>query len=77
MYDNRQASVLLFKCRTNTLNINDRRFKEESTECQVCGNEKEDLPHFILWCPAYDESGKNKILQQPYQEEIIGFFFFF
>ncbi len=81
VYDNKQASVLLFKCRTNTLNINDRRrFKEEGTECQVCGNEKEDLPHFILWCPAYEEPRKkNKILQQPYeddQEKNIGKFLF-
>ncbi len=44
MYDIRLTSVLLFRCRTNTLNINDRnRFKRESTACQLCGNEREDL----------------------------------
>ncbi len=53
--------------------------RTQASECQVCGNEKEDLPHFILWSPAYEEPRKkNKILQQPYedQEEIIGNFLF-
>ncbi len=36
----------------------------------MCGSEKEDLKHFILWCPAYsEERQKNIILQQPYQDE--------
>ncbi len=36
----------------------------------MCGGEKEDLTHFLLWCPAYsDERLKNINLQQPYQEK--------
>ena len=71
IYDNRQASEILFKCRTNTLKLKDRnRFTNEETKCELCGNEKEDLKHFLLWCPAYSEvRQKNIKLQQPYQEE--------
>ncbi len=45
----------------------------------MCGSEKEDLKHFLLWGPGYsDERQKNIKLQQPYQEEesIIGEFLF-
>ncbi len=38
-------------------------------KCHLCGYDKEDLSHFILWCPAYDQPRqKNKKLQQPYEE---------
>lgn len=71
------SSMLLFKCRTNTLNLNDRkRFKEESTECKLCGYEREDLRHFLLWCPSYVlPRKKNEAMHQPYEdneENIIG-----
>ncbi len=41
----------------------------------MCGNENEDLKHFLLWCPAYSaDRQKNIKLQQSFQEEnnIIG-----
>ncbi len=70
VYQNDQASELLFKCRTNNMRLNDRRFWHEDTECDMCGVEKEDLKHFLLWCPAYEEERRqNFSLQQPYDEE--------
>ncbi len=43
--------------------------QNEETKCEMCGSEKEDLKHFLLWRPAYsDERQKNIKLQQPYQE---------
>ncbi len=46
----------------------------------MCGAEKEDLRHFLLWCPAYtDERRKSPRLQQPYKEnedDIIGKYLF-
>ena len=53
--------------RTNTLNLNDRkRFKNESTECQLCKYEYEDLLHFLLHCPALEDARKEIIaLQRP------------
>ncbi len=75
-----QDSVILFKARTNNLNLNDRqRFWGEDTQCDMCGAEKEDLKHF-LWCPEYtDERWKSPRLQQPYKEnedDIIGKYLF-
>ncbi len=51
VYINNYGSQLLFKCRTNNLQLNDRRRFREVT-CDVCGAEKEDLIHFLLWCPG-------------------------
>lgn len=34
----------------------------------MCVEEKEDLKHFLLWCPAYIER-KERRLQQRYEEE--------
>ena len=56
------------------LKLNDKkRLRNEDTKCEMCGSEKEDLRHFLLWCPAYsDERQKNEKLQQPYKQDIIG-----
>ncbi len=81
VYNNDQASEILFKSRTNNLRLNDRRrFWNEPTTCDMCGAELEDLRHFMLWCPAYaQERVKSERLQQPYSEEeedIIGQYLF-
>ncbi len=45
---------------------------KEATECSLCG-EKEDLEHFILWCPAYILARQQSlILKQPYEKEVLG-----
>jgi hypothetical protein len=48
--------------------------------CDLCGSEREDLDHFLLWCPAYiTERSKQPLLQQPYVEDrkdTIGSFLF-
>ncbi len=77
VYDNRPASEILFKCRTNNLKLKDRkRFQGEETKCDICDAEKEDLNHFSLWCPELNEERiKCTKLQRPYienQENIIG-----
>ncbi len=71
IYNNDQASVILFKSRTNNLRLNDRkRFWDGSTIWDLCGSEREDLKHFMLWCPANtQERRKSERLQQPYPEE--------
>ena len=71
IYSNNYGSVLLFKCRTNTLNLNDRnRFVGGSTECPGCKCSREDLLHFLLECPLYSNiRGEFTQLQQPYIEE--------
>ena len=56
IYDNSEESKLLFKARTNTLNLNWRsRFKrnleEQNILCPMCQREEETLEHFLLTCP--------------------------
>ena len=69
IYNNSYASNLLFKCRTNSLILNDRnRFQNKDTKC-ACGYEKEDLKHFLLDCSLYTQTrSKIPALQQPYEE---------
>ncbi len=57
-----------------------RRFRGEEITCDVCGAEKEDLIHFLLWCPGYSEERRKSVkLQQPYiqeEEDIVGRYLF-
>ena len=71
----------MYKARTNCLPLNDRkRHSGESTACEMCAEENEDLKHLILFCPAYIKERQMAIqLQQPYNEDkndIIGRFLF-
>lgn len=81
LYDNRPASVIFYKCRTNNLPLKDRnRFSGGDTRCDLCGAEEENLIHFVLWCPAYSDNRKaEKLLQQPYienEKNIVGKYLF-
>lgn len=81
MYDNRPSSIILYKARSGTLQLNDRkRHTNGEVKCTLCGHEYEDLKHFILVCPSTNnERTKAKELQQPYQEdeiEIMGDYLF-
>ena len=50
IYDNTAASVCLYQARSNTLKLNGRRFDTDDLKCELCGNELEDIEHFILEC---------------------------
>ena len=71
VYDNTPASVILYRSRTNTLPLNDRkRHINGSTVCDICGEEEETLSHFILHCSALSETRREiTILQKPYIED--------
>ena len=74
IYDNTQASDILFQLRTNTLQLAWRnKYKQEETKCPLCSKEEEDVQHFLLYCPAL-QNIRNRfttIAQQPYQENIM------
>ena len=57
IYDNRPSSTILYKARTNTLQLNDRnRHTNKKIHCLVCDtDDKEDIYHFMLHCTAYKE----------------------
>ena len=73
LYDNRPASVVFYKARTNNLNLNDRnRHTNGNTNCLMCDNSMENLNHFLLWCrpTGYSEiRTKEPLLQQPYVQD--------
>ena len=71
IYDNRPSSTILYKARTNTLQLNVRnRHTNKEIHCLVCDtDDKEDLYHFMLHCTAYKKQRSQSIhLQQPYLE---------
>ena len=81
VYDNRYSSVILFKARTDTLPLNYKnRHSGGNIGCLLCGEEREDLEHFLLDCTEYSDSRCIVIeLQKPHEEnrkEVIGKFLF-
>ena len=69
-YYNEEKSLIISKMKTNTLNLNDRKwFNNEPTKCELCGYERETLTHFLLYCPALEDVINNLIeLQRPREE---------
>ena len=58
-YYNENKSLFMFRLRTNTVNLNDRkRHSNEDTKCNLCGHSMEDLIHFLLHCPKLEEERK-------------------
>ena len=54
-YDNSFESDLLFQARSNTLRLNVRnRHGGGVVGCELCGDAREDLKHFLLDCPSLD-----------------------
>ena len=81
VYDNTYSSVLLFKARSNTLNVNlKNRHRGGSTICNFCKDVEESLEHFVMLCPEFAEIRQNCVeLQQPYEEDhnqVLGKFLF-
>ena len=71
IYDNTPSFAILYKTRTNTLQLNDRnRDTNKEIHCLVFDTDNtEDIYHFMLHCTAYKEQRSQSIhLQQPYLE---------
>ena len=80
IYDNRPASVTLYRARANCLPLMERnRHTGENTQC-FCGEGTENLEHMLLHCKEYEEIRRiTKELQRPYNEkteDVIGTFLF-
>ncbi len=44
--------------------------KGEEEKCDMCGAEREDLKHFVMWCPEYNQERINHPkLRRPYRED--------
>ena len=70
LYGNGLDSAILFRARTNTLDLQWRKkFKNEDTLCVLCRKEEETLEHFILTCENLNSVRSDYIiLMKPYPE---------
>ena len=80
-YDGRPDSVIWFKARTNCLTLGDRnRHIGGETDCFMCGQETENLRHFLLDCGELETTRRTMTgLQRPRREdwrEVMGEFLF-
>ena len=65
VYDNRNASVLLFLARTDSLKLNyERRHSGGDTKCSLCKVENENAVHFIMKCQNLREKRNDRILSE-------------
>merc|ERR1712029_287099 len=65
IYDNRYQSVLLFKLRTGTLELNiEKRHKGEGTTCDLCKTGEETDIHFMLECNRLDDKRNKKLIEE-------------
>ena len=67
IYDNRYSSVLLFRARSNSLNLNDEqrhRKGTKDTSCKMCGAEYEDLIHFMIQCTELEEERNVQLMMK-------------
>ena len=75
-YDNKFSSILLFRARSNTLKLNvEKRHKSGDTKCDLCGQVKEDLVHFLLDCKELESKRDKEIMEIYYdsdKEEMCG-----
>ena len=78
-YENNRESDIWFRAKTNCLDLCDKK-RGESNDCKICGEEKEDLTHFLLNCKKLNHVRVcSIILQKPHNRDItetIGDFFF-
>ena len=78
-YENNKKSDTWFRAKSNCLPLGDRN-REEATTCKLCGEEIEDLKHFMLNCEMLQHIRTRSILlQKPHindNNEIIGKFLF-
>ena len=64
-YDNRDASKLLFKARADNLTLNSKKWNGRAdTKCDLCGDEREDLVHFLIDCNKLENKRDSRIMEK-------------
>ena len=73
LYTNDYRSVLLFRCRSNTLNLGWRnRFTEGQVECVRC-REEETMEHFLQTCGEYSAIRRKHDMEEKTLSDILAF----
>ena len=66
-YENSRKADLWFRAKTNCLYLGDRNREDKS--CKLCGNEVENLTHFLIHCQRLGEiRNESTYLQRPLRE---------
>ena len=75
IYDNTEASTLLFRARSNTLKLGWRgRYLNTEVTCRLCGSgEEETLDHFLVECETLREMRESHGMRGRSVEEILLF----
>ena len=64
-----KEAVTWFRARVNCLGFGDQRWERRGDRCKLCGQEGEDLVHFLLTCERLDEMRRQSVqLQRPRME---------
>ena len=70
IYDNTQGATLLFKSRTNTLQLGWRKkYTNEDTICKLCNKNDETLEHFITECEALAQTRSQAEIYIEYKQD--------
>ena len=74
-YDNSYGSVLLFRCRSNTIRVNSRkRIEGGDGRCGLCEGNEETVKHFLVECAALEEvRRRHERVSRGNMEEILMF----
>ena len=65
IYDNTFVSELLFGARSNSLNLNDmKKHSGGEATCDVCGEEEEDLIHFMVRCRGLEDRRDRELIEK-------------
>ena len=66
-YTNNTSSKILARARTNTLQVEEfihRRNGNHDTTFKLCGQEEEDLLHFIIKCPRLNQKRNRRLMNR-------------
>ena len=65
IYSNNRASELLFRARSNTIDLNaDERHRGERVLCDLCENGTEDMKHLIFGCSRLKDKRNQWIMRK-------------
>ena len=72
-YRNNGPSVFLAKARTNSLQLEEHRgrgIQHYDSTCKLCGEEVEDIVHFLIKCEKLEEKREDRLIDGTTQDPV-------
>ena len=72
-YSNNGPSVFLAKARTNSLQLEEHRgrgIQHYDSTCKLCGEEVEDIVHFLIKCEKLEEKREDRLIDGTTQDPV-------